>query len=62
MCAQPEAIAPADQDNPGNCSWSTIIGAIRSHAMGQTAEVAADLNNWADLLEGLAELNAPSAD
>jgi hypothetical protein len=62
MCAQLEAFAPAVQDNPGNCSWSTIIGAIRSYAMEETAELAADLNDWADLLEGLVELNAPSAD
>ena len=58
MCVQLEAFAPKDLESSGDCSWDTIINAIRCHAAGQPAGVAADLNEWADLLEGLAVLNA----
>jgi hypothetical protein len=58
MCVQLESFALEDQADPGSCSWDTIISAIRCHAAGQPAEVAADLNDFADLLEGLAKLKA----
>jgi hypothetical protein len=62
MCVQMEAFAPKDSESPGDCSWDTIINAIRCHAAGQPAEVAADLNDWANLLEGLTELSASESD
>jgi hypothetical protein len=58
MCVQLEAFAPNDPESSGDCSWATIIKSIRCHAAEKPAEVAADLNDWADLLEGLAVLNA----
>ena len=58
MCVQLEAFATNDPESSGDCSWATIIKSIRCHAAGQPAEVAADLNDWAGLLESLAVLKA----
>jgi hypothetical protein len=41
-----------------DCSWSSIVEAIRSHARTQPPETADDLNAWADLIEGLQKLDA----
>lgn len=62
MCVQLEAFSPKDQESPGDCSWDTIINSIRCHAARQPPEIAAALNDWADLLEGLAVLNASGPD
>jgi hypothetical protein len=40
-----------------DCSWTAIIAGIRQYARSETPEVAADLNAWADLLEGIASLD-----
>jgi len=51
--------AAADDDEiAGECSWTTIIAGIRCHVRQQDDAVRADLDAWADLLEGLAELQA----
>lgn len=42
----------ATETEPADCSWIGIIRAIRRHARTQPAETAAELNAWADLLEG----------
>jgi hypothetical protein len=39
-----------------------MIEAIRTHARQQPPEVAEDLNAWADLLEGIAELTQSGGD
>lgn len=44
-----------------DCSWSRIIEAIRRHAGSQPQETAAELNAWADLLEGGLLLDRPGA-
>jgi hypothetical protein len=62
MCIQLETFAPKDPKSRGDCSWDTVIAAIRRHASGQPDKIQNDLNEWANLLEGLAELNAPGPD
>jgi hypothetical protein len=58
ICLKLEAAAADDEGAIGDCSWSIILAGIRRHAGEQPAEVQADLNAWADLLEGVAELLA----
>ena len=38
------------------CSWGSIIGGIRKYAGTQSPWQAAELNAWADLLEGVSRL------
>jgi hypothetical protein len=42
------------------CPWASIVSAIKVHAATQTPDVAADLAAWAELLEGLAQLDITS--
>ena len=58
MCVQMEVAAAEEDETAGNCSWTTIIVAVRRHAAEYPDEVQTDLNAWADLLEGVAELHA----
>jgi hypothetical protein len=58
ICTELKASAADDDDIAGECSWSIIIAAIRCHARHQSDESRADLSAWADLLEGVAELQA----
>jgi len=39
-------------------SWKAIIAAIRGHASKQDPNCRKELEEWADLLEGLAELES----
>jgi hypothetical protein len=58
ICAELRA-AEADEDEAaGERSWAIIVVGIRRHAAAQPAKIAADLHEWADLLEGVAELQA----
>jgi hypothetical protein len=45
-----------DNEIAGDCSWDVIIAGVRHHADAQGGAIRADLHTWADLLEGLAEL------
>jgi hypothetical protein len=38
-------------------SWRQVIAGIRTYAGMQPPSIAANLNEWADLLEGLHQLN-----
>lgn len=38
------------------CDWSTIVAGIRKYAEEQSPFAAADLNEWADLLESFQSL------
>ena len=59
ICAELEAAAATDDDEIAvDCSWTTIIAGIRCHAATQPQAVGADLYAWADLLEGVAELQS----
>jgi hypothetical protein len=58
ICAELKAADADDDETAGDCSWGTIIAAIRQHGALQPAEVKADLDEWADLLEGVAALHA----
>jgi len=42
---------------PVDCSWSSIVQAIRKYAATQPPETASELNDWADLLQGAQELD-----
>jgi hypothetical protein len=57
-----EASAADDDGIAGDCAWSTIISGIRCHVSQQSEEVRADLDAWADLIEGVAELQARRGD
>jgi len=57
-----EASAADDDEFAGDRGWNTIVAGIRCHAARQTDEVRADLNAWADLIEGIAELEAGRGD
>jgi hypothetical protein len=53
---------PVDYDEPGgDCSWDVIAGAIREHAKDQPSDVAEDLCQWADLVEGIGALSKTRA-
>jgi hypothetical protein len=41
------------------CSWEQVVAAIRNYARTQPPLVAADLQDWANLLEGIHQLNEP---
>jgi len=49
-----------DEQQSGNHhrSWKAIIAAIRSHASKQHPNCRKELEEWADLLDGLAELGS----
>jgi hypothetical protein len=40
------------------CSWETLIAGIREYARALSPEQAIEINEWADLLEGLAQLES----
>lgn len=40
-------------------SWEQVVAAIRNYARTQPPLVAADLQEWANLLEGIHQLNEP---
>jgi hypothetical protein len=50
--------APADTNEAEfrPCSWESIASAVRLLALSQPAEEAADLERFAELLDGFAEL------
>jgi hypothetical protein len=58
ICAELKPSAGDDDEIAGDCSWNIVIAAIRCHARDQSDESRTDLNAWADLLEGVAELQA----
>jgi hypothetical protein len=47
-------IAPEQRAN--DLPWDKVIAGIRNYARTQPPRVAADLKDWADLLEGIHEL------
>jgi hypothetical protein len=57
ICVQRRDLGLGYHDTCGDCSWSIIVEAIRKHAKDRPADEAADLNQWADLLEGIGELS-----
>jgi hypothetical protein len=51
--------APGDMDDDTTadlCSWESIAEAVRRHARTESPEEAADLEWFAEFLDGLAEL------
>ena len=38
------------------CSWESVIAAIRRYAVVQPADESRSLNEWADLMEGVRQL------
>jgi hypothetical protein len=51
----------AGDQHSGDLSWNVIVAAIRHHASAQPVDIRRDLNQWADLIEALAELEATPA-
>ena len=49
-----ESTAPDDRE----IGWNSIIRGIRIYAVHQPHDVAIDLFQWADFLEGVAEIEA----
>jgi hypothetical protein len=45
-----------EQDAKTECPWETVIAGIRHFALTQTADVAADQIEWADLLEAISDV------
>lgn len=60
MCVQERDLGVEYDDSCGDCSWSIIAEAIREHARDRAADEAANLNEWADLLEGIGQLSSTS--
>ena len=58
FCVQPRTFISEDEEAPADCSWSVIAHAIRLHALGKSLEEAVDLNGWANLIDGIAELES----
>jgi hypothetical protein len=56
-CVEFENADALESASAVDCSWTAIIAGIRQYARSETPEVAADLNAWADLLEGIASLD-----
>lgn len=48
---------PAEPQS-ADLSWSGIVESIRAHAAAQPPELARELAQWAELVEGIAELQA----
>lgn len=58
FCVQPRSFASQEEEAAADCSWSAIAHSIRLHALGKSLEEAVDLNGWANLIEGIAELES----
>ena len=58
FCVQPRSVASQEEEASPDCSWRAIAHAIRLHALGKSLEEAVDLNGWANLIEGIAELES----
>jgi hypothetical protein len=52
-----EAVKAKHEQHAGNCSWTTIAAGVRRYAERQPADLRADLNAGAGLIEGLAQLD-----
>ena len=50
------------QVDPIDTSWEGIAEAIRAHAATQPSELSHELREWADLMAGIAEFQAQSAE
>jgi hypothetical protein len=52
-----KAFEAEHEHDASNCSWTTTSAGVRRYAERQAADVRADLNAWAGLIEGLAQLD-----
>jgi hypothetical protein len=50
------ALPKSVEQDCADISWTAIVEAIRANARAQPPELARELRDWADLAEGIAEL------